>query len=98
MEFLQPRSLREALAVRDGGVVAGGEPLIALADLLAGREVEETREYHHRETVRLDLETGQGQAHVASPSPPTAPWSTSTPSSASSRWSRSPPPRTSTGR
>jgi xanthine dehydrogenase D subunit len=38
---------------------------LPLADLLAGEVVEETREYHHRETRRLDPETGQGEAHVA---------------------------------
>jgi xanthine dehydrogenase D subunit len=38
---------------------------LALADLLAGEVVDETREYHHRETHQLDPETGQGEAHVA---------------------------------
>ena len=39
--------------------------LLPLADLLAEQVVEETREYHHRETKVLDPETGQGEAHVA---------------------------------
>jgi xanthine dehydrogenase D subunit len=39
--------------------------LLPLADLLAEQVVEETREYHHRETRVLDPETGQGEAHVA---------------------------------
>jgi CO/xanthine dehydrogenase Mo-binding subunit len=38
---------------------------LPLADLLAGEVIEETREYHHRETQALDPETGQGRAHVA---------------------------------
>jgi xanthine dehydrogenase D subunit len=38
---------------------------LALADLLAGQDIEETREYHHRETSALDPERGQGEAHVA---------------------------------
>ncbi len=38
---------------------------ISLADLLADRSVEETREYRHRQTFPLDPETGQGEAHVA---------------------------------
>ena len=63
---------------------------MALASLLAGEVVEEAREYHHRQTQALDPDTGQGEATWPSPSPPTGPWSTSTPSSAWSRWSRSP--------
>jgi xanthine dehydrogenase D subunit len=38
---------------------------LPLAELLAGQDVEETREYHHRETSALDPERGQGHAHVA---------------------------------
>ena len=38
--------------------------LLPLADLLAEQVVEETREYHHRETRALDPD-GQGEAHVA---------------------------------
>jgi xanthine dehydrogenase D subunit len=38
---------------------------LALTDLLAGQDIEETREYHHRETSALDPERGQGEAHVA---------------------------------
>jgi CO/xanthine dehydrogenase Mo-binding subunit len=53
------------LALRDGDVVADGEPRLALADLLADEAVEETREYHHRQTQALDPETGQADAHVA---------------------------------
>jgi CO/xanthine dehydrogenase Mo-binding subunit len=53
------------LALRDGAVVADGEPRLALGDLLADGAVEETREYHHRQTQALDPETGQADAHMA---------------------------------
>jgi Molybdopterin cofactor-binding domain len=53
------------LALRNGEVVADGEPRLALAALLAAEVVEETREYHHRQTQALDPETGQADAHVA---------------------------------
>jgi xanthine dehydrogenase D subunit len=61
----------------DGSGSAGGNEIdltdaasadavrLPLADLLADQVVEETREYHHRQTSALDAETGQGQAHVA---------------------------------
>jgi CO/xanthine dehydrogenase Mo-binding subunit len=44
---------------------ASTDLLIPLADLLWEELVEETREYHHRQTKALDPETGQGEAHVA---------------------------------
>jgi CO/xanthine dehydrogenase Mo-binding subunit len=66
------------LALEGGNVVAadgaGAEidltdastaALLPLADLLGEAVVEETREYHHRQTKRLNPETGQGEAHVA---------------------------------
>jgi xanthine dehydrogenase D subunit len=53
------------LALRDGSVVADGVPRLDLADLLAAESVEETREYHHRQTQALDPDSGQGEAHVA---------------------------------
>jgi xanthine dehydrogenase D subunit len=59
---------REAaeLAMDGGAVIAAAEgPLLGLADLLADRSVEETREYRHRPTFPLDPRTGQGEAHVA---------------------------------
>ncbi|MFN2489450.1 MAG: xanthine dehydrogenase subunit D [Actinomycetota bacterium] len=37
----------------------------SLADVLAGDDIEETRDYHHRKTYPLDPETGQGDAHVS---------------------------------
>ena len=54
-----------SLSLRDGEVVADEDRGMALADLLAGEVVEETREYHHRQTQALDPDTGQGEAHVA---------------------------------
>jgi xanthine dehydrogenase D subunit len=53
------------LALGDGAVVADGGPQLPLADLLAAEVVEETREYHHRQTRGLDPDSGQGEAHVA---------------------------------
>jgi xanthine dehydrogenase D subunit len=54
-----------SLSLRDGEVVADDDRGMGLADLLAGEVVEETREYHHRQTQALDPDTGQGEAHVA---------------------------------
>ena len=45
-------------------VSVGGEPLADLVPVLRGRSVEETREYRHRPTGRLDRLTGQGSSHV----------------------------------
>jgi xanthine dehydrogenase D subunit len=65
------------LSLAGGAVVAGSQggageaepaPLsvvVALADILDGEAVEETREYHHRQTQPLDPENGQADAHVA---------------------------------
>jgi xanthine dehydrogenase D subunit len=57
---------RDAAGLRlsDGQVADGEERLVGLADLLGDEAVEETREYHHRQTQRLDAD-GQGEAHVA---------------------------------
>jgi CO/xanthine dehydrogenase Mo-binding subunit len=41
-----------------------GEPLADLADVLGDRAAEQTREYRHRPTGRLDRLTGQGGSHV----------------------------------
>jgi xanthine dehydrogenase D subunit len=50
----------------DGGkvVAATGEVVMALAELLGTDVVEETVEWRHRPTRRLDPATGQGNAHV----------------------------------
>ncbi len=50
----------------DGGkvVAASGEVVAALADVLGEHAVDETVEWRHRPTSRVDPETGQGNAHV----------------------------------
>jgi CO/xanthine dehydrogenase Mo-binding subunit len=53
------------LRLSDSHVLDGDERLLGLADLLGEEAVEETREFHHRRTQRLDPGTGQGNAHVA---------------------------------
>jgi xanthine dehydrogenase D subunit len=53
------------LRLADGHVLDGEERLLGLAELLGDKAVEETREYHHRQTHKLDPETGRGNAHVA---------------------------------
>ena len=50
--------------VLDGGnVVSGGRVVVSLAELLDGEEIEETVEFHHKETYPLD-ENGQGDTHL----------------------------------
>ncbi|HEX2180694.1 MAG TPA: xanthine dehydrogenase subunit D [Rubrobacteraceae bacterium] len=51
------------LAIVDGDVVSDGETVVSLAELLGAEEIEETVEFHHRETEPLD-EKGQGDAHL----------------------------------
>jgi xanthine dehydrogenase D subunit len=51
------------LALADGRIVSNGGPSTALADVLGDDAVEETVEWHHRETFPLD-EDGQGDAHL----------------------------------
>ncbi|SEG58623.1 xanthine dehydrogenase D subunit [Thermomonospora echinospora] len=58
------RSLPGA-SLHDGRVVAAdGLAVASLAEVLAGRAVEETREFRHRRTTALDPLTGQGDSHV----------------------------------
>jgi CO/xanthine dehydrogenase Mo-binding subunit len=54
------RAVRERLLERAGGRAL--DPAL-IAALVEGDPVEETREYHHRETQKLDAR-GQGDAHV----------------------------------
>ncbi|MCW3001944.1 MAG: xanthine dehydrogenase, molybdenum binding subunit apoprotein [Conexibacter sp.] len=54
----------EVLELRDGQVLRAGEPALALAELLAGGHVEETRTYRHAPTQELDPVTGQGDSHA----------------------------------
>lgn len=49
------------LSLAGGKVVTGGEVLADLADVLADGFVEHTREYHHRPTTSMDLETGASE-------------------------------------
>ena len=52
------------LSIEEGEVVSGGRgTLVSLAELLGGDEVEETFEFHHKETFPFG-ENGQGDAHV----------------------------------
>ncbi|MCA1848474.1 MAG: xanthine dehydrogenase subunit D, partial [Actinobacteria bacterium] len=52
------------LYIEGGEVVSEGRgALVSLAELLAGDEIEETFEFHHKETFPFD-ESGQGNAHV----------------------------------
>ena len=51
------------LSIEDGNIVAGGEMIMPLSELLGGEEIEETFEFHHRATEPLD-ENGQGDAHL----------------------------------
>jgi xanthine dehydrogenase D subunit len=45
-------------------VAASGDALVTIADLLGSEVIEETVEWRHRPTYRVDPETGQGFAHV----------------------------------
>jgi xanthine dehydrogenase D subunit len=56
---------REGLELDGAVVTEGGEPVLTLAELLGDGDVDETREYRHKPTSKLDPETGQGDAHVA---------------------------------
>ncbi|MGB3682206.1 MAG: xanthine dehydrogenase subunit D [Rubrobacteraceae bacterium] len=51
------------LSIEGGGVASDGRTVVALADLLDGEEIEETVEFHHKETHPLD-DKGQGEAHL----------------------------------
>ena len=51
------------LSLEDGNVVCGRREIAPLAELLGDEEIEETVEFHHKETYPLN-EKGQGDAHV----------------------------------
>lgn len=53
----------DGLSVEGGNVVRDGRTVVPLEELLDGEELEETVEYHHRETHPLD-EDGQGDVHL----------------------------------
>jgi xanthine dehydrogenase D subunit len=59
------RPMGDGVTLRGGNLVAAsGEVLMSVAEALGDEVLEETREHHHRPTVELDEETGQGFAHV----------------------------------
>jgi CO/xanthine dehydrogenase Mo-binding subunit len=45
-------------------LAASGDALVSIADLLGDEVIEETVQWRHRPTYRVDPETGQGFAHV----------------------------------
>lgn len=51
------------LSLDGGEVLSDGRAVVSVADLIGTDELEETLEYHHRETHPLD-ERGQGDAHL----------------------------------
>jgi xanthine dehydrogenase D subunit len=55
----------QGLYLADGRVfAASGDALVSIADLLGSEVIEETVQWRHRPTYRVDPETGQGFAHV----------------------------------
>jgi xanthine dehydrogenase D subunit len=55
----------EGLRLEDDAIVSGdGSVVVKLATLLGEEVIEETREFHPRQTFRLDPETGQANAHL----------------------------------
>ena len=53
----------EDLTLDGGNVVSGGRFVVSLVELLDDEEIEETVEFHHKETYPLD-ENGQGDTHL----------------------------------
>jgi xanthine dehydrogenase D subunit len=53
----------ESFSIEDGNIVSGGREISSLEELLGSEEVEETVEFHHRETHPVD-ENGQGEPHL----------------------------------
>jgi CO/xanthine dehydrogenase Mo-binding subunit len=45
-------------------ISASGDAMVSIADLLGSQVIEETAQWRHRPTYRIDPETGQGSAHV----------------------------------
>jgi xanthine dehydrogenase D subunit len=53
------------LSLVGGKIVSNLQGVVAsIGDVLGDEIIDESREHHHRETVALDPETGQGDAHV----------------------------------
>jgi xanthine dehydrogenase D subunit len=53
----------EDLSIEGDNVVSDGRVVVPLTEILADEEIEETVEFHHKETEPLD-ENGQGNAHL----------------------------------
>ena len=55
----------KGLRLENGAIVSPeGGVIVDLATLLGDQAIEETREFHPRQTTRLDAETGQADAHL----------------------------------
>ncbi|MFD0852255.1 molybdopterin cofactor-binding domain-containing protein, partial [Actinomadura adrarensis] len=53
------------LSLAGGKIVSRSAGVVAsIEDVLGTEAIEETREYHHRETTKMDPVTGQGTSHV----------------------------------
>ena len=63
-ELLADDESWDEVRLADAALVLHGRPLAKLAEVLGPVSIEATREYHHRRTVALDPETGQGDSHV----------------------------------
>jgi xanthine dehydrogenase D subunit len=57
--------LGDQVSLAGGNIISpSGEVLMSITDALGDQVINETREHHHRPTVEIDEETGQGFAHV----------------------------------
>ena len=63
-ELLEDHESWDDVRLAEGALVLHGRALAKLAEVLGRTAIEATREYHHRRTVALDPETGQGDSHV----------------------------------
>jgi xanthine dehydrogenase D subunit len=63
-ELLADDEFWDDVRLAEGALVLHGRPLAKLAEVLGPVAIEATREYHHRRTVALNPETGQGDSHV----------------------------------
>ncbi|MFA1544698.1 molybdopterin cofactor-binding domain-containing protein [Actinomadura chokoriensis] len=60
-----PVDAQDGLTVADGKIVSRADGVLgAIEDVLGAEVIEETREYHHRPTARMDPVTGQGRSHT----------------------------------
>jgi len=63
-EVLEEGESWDDVQFADGSIMLAGRTIAKLGEVLGAVAVEATREYHHRRTVALDPETGQGDSHV----------------------------------